>query len=104
MSLSQVSWYWHRLRAMNLAEMRGHVRKRLHQFADSRRQPVWATIPLEISGCFPKLPDPTAAPADLREALRRDADDILNGRWQAFGHLEIKVDDPPHWHTDYLFG
>jgi hypothetical protein len=24
------------------------------------------------------------------------------GRWKAFGHLELRVDDPPHWQTDYL--
>ena len=104
MSLSRFSWYWHRLRAMNLAEMRAHVRKRLYQFADAGRQPIWDTIPLESSGSFPNLPDPIAAPAALREALRRDADEILKGDWRAFGHLEIKVDDPPRWQTDYLIG
>ena len=40
----------------------------------------------------------------LREALRRDADEILAGRWLAFGHLGLKVDDPPKWHCDYLVG
>ena len=34
----------------------------------------------------------------------RDAESILAGRWRAFGHLELVVDDPPQWHRDYLAG
>jgi hypothetical protein len=40
----------------------------------------------------------------LRTALGRDATDILDGRWVAFGHLTLQVDDPPRWHKDYLAG
>jgi hypothetical protein len=40
----------------------------------------------------------------LRRALRRDAKDILAGRWKAFGHLDLRIDDPPKWHHDYLAG
>ena len=53
-------------------------------------------------GRFPTLPTPGAAPAALREALARDTQSILAGHWRAFGHLDIKVDDPPRWHRDYL--
>src|SRR6185312_7146055 len=44
------------------------------------------------------------APAVFREALRRDVREILAGRWKVFGHLDLKVDDPPRWHRDYLAG
>lgn len=102
--MSKLSWYWHRLRAMTPGEMALHARKKLHQFADARRQPDWNRWPLEAGGAFPVLPRPAAAPAPFREALARDAADILAGRWKAFGHLDLQVDDPPRWHCDYLVG
>src|SRR5437867_5063652 len=98
------SWYWHRLRAMSLAEVAGHLRKKIYQFTDARLQRDWAAVRLESSGLFPKLPDPAAAPAVLREALQRDVERILAGRWRACGHLELQVVDPPQWHMDYLVG
>ena len=84
--------------------MAGHARKKLFQFADGRRERDWASVRLESSGVFPKLPPREQAPEELRTALRRDVDDILRGHWKAFGHLELKVDDPPKWHCDYLAG
>ena len=89
---------------MSAAEIAGHARKKLRQFADARWERDWAGVSLESTGKFPALPAPAAAPAALRTALRRDADDILAGRWRAFGQLELKVDDPPRWHCDYLAG
>src|SRR5437870_9250283 len=102
--MSKLSWYWHRLRAMSAEEMALHARKKLRQFSDARRLSDWGAPGLEASGSFPPLPIPGKAPTELREALRRDSEDILAGRWKAFGHLEIKVDDPPKWHCDYLVG
>src|SRR6185369_116565 len=49
-------------------------------------------------------PEPEAAPPVLCEVLVRDVEHILAGHWKAFGHLELKVDDPPNWHCDYLVG
>lgn len=72
--------------------------------ADAQRLPDWETRELEASGGFPVLPDPAKAPGVLREALRRDVENILAGGWKAFGHLDRKVDDPPRWHCDYLVG
>jgi len=97
-------WHYHRLRAMEPAEIGGHVRRKFFQFVDARRQRDWGAVPLENSGPFPDLPDRAAAPNALRHALKRDVTDILAGRWQAFGHLQLQVDDPPQWHTDYLAG
>ena len=89
---------------MTPAEMGGHLRKKFFQLTDGRRERDWAGVQLESSGAFPKLPPREQAPEELRAALRRDADDILRGHWRAFAHLELKVDDPPKWHCDYLVG
>ncbi len=102
--MSNLSWYWHRLRAMSPAEMALHARKKLRQLADARRLPDWGTLSLEASGGFPVPPRPDKAPVELQEALRRDSDNIVAGRWKAFGHLDLNVDDPPKWHCDYLVG
>jgi hypothetical protein len=99
--MSKLSWYWHRLRAMNPGEMLLHARKKLRQVADARRT-SWPEVDLTCSGAFPKLPKPEDAPEVLREALRRDVENILAGRWRFFGHLEVQVDDPPKWQFDYL--
>lgn len=89
---------------MSPAEMARHARKKFRQFTDARRERDWASVKLDTSGAFPVLPKPADAPEILRAALRRDTEEILAGRWRAFGHLEIKVDDPPLWHCDYLVG
>ena len=102
--MSKLAWYWHRLRAMDAGEITGRVRKKFLEFADARRERDWAAVALECSGAFPKLPGRGDAPAVLRAALKRDVEDILAGRWKAFGHLELRVDDPPKWHCDYLVG
>src|SRR5438046_2272398 len=67
--MSSLTWYCHRLRAMSAGEVAGHVRKKLLQFADERRQPDWAAVKLESSNSFPKLPPRDQAPEVLREAL-----------------------------------
>jgi len=99
--MSKLTWYWHRLRAMSLREMLLHARKKLRQAADTKRT-SWPEVDLACSGAFPKLPKPEDAPEVLREALKRDAENILAGRWRFFGHLEVQVDDPPMWQYDYL--
>ena len=101
--MSKLSWYWHRLRAMSPGEVLLHARKRWRQSVDARGR-SWPDLSLDPTDAFPRLPKREDAPESLREALRRDADEILAGRWHAFGHLELKVDDPPKWHCDYLVG
>src|SRR2546428_9579796 len=100
----KLAWYWHRLRAMGPREIAGHVRKRLYQAQDARRLSERSTIELNPGSSFPSLPEVEAAPAVLRDALAGDAEEILAGRWKAFGHLAIQVDDPPRWHQDYVAG
>ncbi len=99
--MSKLTWYWHRLRAMGLGEMTLHARKKWRQSADAKRT-TWPELDLTCSGAFPKLPKPEDAPEILREALRRDVENILAGRWKFFGHLELQVDDPPRWQFDHL--
>jgi len=104
--MSKLQWYWHRLRAMEPSEIAAHVRKKFCQWSDEQELPDWSSISAQTGErpAFPSLPPADLAPLVLREALQRDIRDILGGRWRAFGHLEIKVDDPPGWQTDYLIG
>ena len=104
--MSRLSWYWHRLRAMSPPEMARHARKKFRQLADARRarERDWTAINLECSQAYPKLPKPEEAPEVLRHALRRDVENILAGHWKAFAIHDLKVDDPPNWHCDYLVG
>src|SRR5262245_1752552 len=97
-----LSWYWHRLRAMSAGEMALHLRRKLRALTDARRAWDVSAVKLECSDAFPRLPKPEDAPEVLCEALKRDTQDILAGRWKAFGHLDLQVDDPPKWHCDYL--
>jgi len=104
--MSSLTWYWNRLRAMGPSEIAAHVRRKFFQWSDERALPDWSSGHLETAtpSAYPRLPPIDSAPPQLREALHRDASDILGGRWKAFGHLELKVDDPPRWQTDYLLG
>src|SRR4026209_976627 len=81
--LCRVLWYWHRLRAMGPAEIAAHARKKIFQYLYARGMPDGPSPELDSTVDFPKLPRPEDAPAILREALTRDAKDILAGRWKA---------------------
>lgn len=104
--MSSAAWYWHRLRAMDSAELAAHGRRKVRQLTDrfrsSRRFAGIRELP--EGSAFPQLPAPDSAPPAFRAALSRDVTDILHGRWIAFGHLQLQVDDPPQWHKDYLAG
>jgi hypothetical protein len=104
--MTSVGWYWHRLKAMSAAELAGHGRRKLHQLSDhwdsGRRFATVSELP--AGAAFPQLPPAASAPEELRAALQRDAVEILKGRWIAFGHLPLQVENPPRWHKDYLAG
>ena len=90
---------------MSAGELRGHVVRRLRQRADRRRLPDWSGFRAgPAPGRWPALPAKEAASPALRAALRREADELLAGRWRAFGHAVLPVDDPPRWFKDYLVG
>ncbi|HMC27658.1 MAG TPA: hypothetical protein VKM56_07665, partial [Verrucomicrobiae bacterium] len=100
--MSSLGWYWRRLRAMDAPEITGRLLQKARAFADERRKPGWRAVSLQSKGAFPKLPNPAAAPPELKNALQRDVDAIMKGQWVAFGHLPLNIDAPPKWHCDYL--
>src|SRR5436190_11732847 len=102
--MSRLTWYWHRLRAMSVREMALHAGKKIRQRQDASRSFDPAGINLSEARPFFRLPKAEDAPPALREALRQDVERIISGRWLAFTHLELRVDDPPRWHKDYLAG
>lgn len=89
---------------MSAAEIALHVRKKVREWVDTRSGRTWSTELFETSPVFPKLPPPATAPDAIHAALKRDAEEILAGRWRAFHHLDLHVDDPPHWQRDYRVG
>ena len=89
---------------MSPAEVGARVRKKVCERMDARGFEGAPAEPLSTTASFPRLREAAAAPAVLREGLRRDTEEILAGRWKAFGHLAIQVDDPPRWHRDYRAG
>lgn len=102
--MKDLGWYWHRLRAMSPAEMWGHARKKWRQRTDRMGKSPLPEVDLAQPNPFPRLQPASEAPPELLAALESDVRDILAGRWRAFGHLPIQVDDPPHWHQDYWVG
>jgi hypothetical protein len=102
--MSRLAWYWHRLGAMGPAEIAQRLRKKGLQFVDARKQRDWTSVPITTLGQYPALPGAKEAPDTLRQALKREAEEILHGKWYAFGHLPIQASDPPEWHKDYLAG
>src|SRR5687768_17539965 len=102
--MSRLAWYWHRLRAMDTAEIAGRAKKKCIQMVDARRTRDWTSVSLKPGQTYPQLPLSSKVPEPLRSALRRDLEDILAGKWRAFGHIPIRVSDPPEWHKDYLAG
>ncbi len=97
-----VSWYWHRLRAMDSAEIAGRIaektrgfneRRSLAQLKDFRLGP-----PQPASARW--LPDPASASDTLRDAIAANAAAVREGRWQLYGWKEVAMPDPPAWDWD----
>ncbi|HKQ39110.1 MAG TPA: heparinase II/III family protein [Verrucomicrobiae bacterium] len=85
--MSRTAWYWHRLRAMDPAEMIQRVYKGLFPTTPPVHQ-----ISFEHS-C--EIPIRHVA-ADIKQ--------IMAGEWKLFGKIPVQVDDPPRWNYDYLAG
>ncbi|MFN7139950.1 MAG: hypothetical protein ACK4UN_11495, partial [Limisphaerales bacterium] len=102
--MARLAWYWHRLRAMSASEMAAHFQKRIRQRQDTEHLPNFFVADLSSPGAFPKLPDRTQANEQLRLRWSSASKQILSGRWKAFNHFDLQVDDPPKWHKDYLAG
>jgi hypothetical protein len=89
---------------MGPAEIAQRFKKKAFEAIDTRRSRDWMSVQLKPGGAWPVLPSPRNAPEPLRAALQREMEEILAGRWRAFGHLPIQVTDPPQWHKDNLVG
>ena len=87
---------------MSLGEMCAHAQKKWRQRTDRMTNSTLPALDLSHPAGFPVLRTPEEAPTELLNAVRSDVEEILAGRWRAFGHLNLRVDDPPHWHQDYL--
>lgn len=88
---------------MDPREIALRCQKKAYQISDAKYSNSFAGD-LHPSGAFPRLPRREEAPAELTGALREHVSQILRGEWRAFGHLPLKVDDPPKWQHDYLVG
>ncbi|HAH99663.1 MAG TPA: hypothetical protein DCO70_10015 [Verrucomicrobiales bacterium] len=98
--MAGLNWYWRRLRAMGPSEVALRARKKLYEFQDARSN-RWPSVDLSTSR-FPKLPDPSDAPASFRDALKCDAERVAAGRLRFFGHLDVDTGTPPDWQRDHL--
>jgi hypothetical protein len=87
---------------MSPREVLLRVQKKAHQRAD--RQFNQPHLSLHELGPFPRLPEKNLAPKGLLSALAQDTDCILRGDWKAFGHLPLRISDPPRWQADNLAG
>lgn len=106
----KLGWYYHRLKAMTVAEICGHLRKKTalafgrRTFESNLRGFARASGGLEAKFDPLPLPRPENALPELCLALKIESKRILDGRWLAFGHVPLHVDTPPRWHKDYLVG
>lgn len=96
-------WYWHRLRAMDPAEIAGRVVERARFSTDRSAARILDTFRLggAIGHC-PPLPHRSEAPEGAREAASREAAAIREGRWVLFGWKEVQIPNPPLWHHDVV--
>lgn len=102
--MPKLDWYFHRLRAMSPGEVLLRARKMFREKTDALRDRDWSSIRLVANSDFPELPDRSDFPDELSSVLMQDVESILAGKWRAFGHVDLRVDDPPKWQCDYLAG
>lgn len=97
-SLTQVGWYWNRLRCMSVAEIVERAGSSASRAVVRRRPARLAAVPaarLEKAGAvwLPKL-----EPAFHGLALKR-ADEVLSGQWRVFSRL-LGLGFPPEWNRN----
>lgn len=97
-----VSWYWHRLRAMDGSEIVGRIAQKGRALGDRKSRAELENFclgPVSLEGTRP-LPDATLATHTLREGVAAKAAAIRNGHWRLFGWKEVQMSDPPQWGWD----
>ena len=103
--MADALWYWHRFRAMGIAELWHRVVGKAKHIAEPFALGAIKNVRLtqEPADC-PSLPSREAAPALLKQTLACDAARLLDGKWSLFGWKEVQVSLPPDWHRDYMRG
>ena len=81
-----LGWYFHRLRAMGPAELAHRVREKAKKLHARGRLEGWSRYPgadvLPLLGLRERV---LAAPASIREDIRKAAETVLAGRFAAAG-------------------
>ncbi len=101
----KVGWYYHRLRAMTFTEVAQRLTERWKHRSDATFRESLPGIALgEAAQGILTFPEASAAPAELRETLARDAAALMRGDWKLFGWRAVNVGSPPQWHRDPVQG
>lgn len=95
-SLTQVGWYWNRLRCMSVAEIVERAGSTASRAMARRRLPEPVAAPRLDRVGVSWLP--ATAPALRGVALQR-ADEVLSGQWRIFSRL-MGLGFPPEWNRN----
>lgn len=99
-----MSWYWHRLRAMDGSEIAGRLVEKGRDLGMLKSRDLVSDFrlgPVSMDA-GPFLPDPKEASEVLRSKIGTRASAIREGRWLLFGWNEVKMSDPPQWNWDAI--
>lgn len=102
--MDKLAWYWHRLRAMEPAEIAVRVASKARQWGGDHADGPPDSFSLGPPAACPRLPDARSATAELREAARRAAEELRAGRWRLFASQEVMIEGAPRWHRDPIKG
>ncbi len=97
-----IGWYWHRLRAMDGAEIAGRIAEKTRALNErrslARLEDFRLGQPRPDSSHW--LPDRANAPESLRTCVAENASALRAGRWRLYGWKEVVMPDPPNWGWD----
>jgi len=101
--MTALSWYWHRLKAMDASEVIGRVREKTLRHTERRALSELGGIVLHNPPQnAPALPDPQQASAGVRQCLAAETAKLVAGQWTLYGWREVSFALPPQWHRDYV--
>lgn len=97
-----LSWYWHRLRSMDGAEIARRIARKTFVYRDRKAQVQLDAFRLGAVHLDTRrlLPDRAEASDNLRGKIQAKASAIREGKWCLFGWLDIQMADPPQWDWD----
>lgn len=97
-SLTQVGWYWNRLRDLSVADFVGRTGSSASRAAARRRLEAPLPVPVARLDRVGAAWLPKAAPAQRGVVLQR-ADEVLSGQWRIFSRL-LGLGFPPEWNRN----